>query len=260
MDMDSSPEQGASPAGITMGPSPQKYNSDTGTSTSTPQGTTLPTGPEHMRRRDLEIQAMHRKIAELEQKRQAKLAASRTQSPRTLDESGVSSSAAYSSAADAEVAEASTVPSSGPKDTSGATTTILADRPNLVDSFSDSSVRILASMDLTQLEGIRSKILRMKEIETGLPDLDAEIQSSESRLSACREEAEKLLSDITKGREGRLLLVEELKNLSYEINGLSLEDLDELRRQAGIKEQHLAAKEGMENIQDSSAHLVIRCS
>lgn len=99
-------------------------------------------------------------------------------------------------------------------------------------------------MDKEQLNSMHSKILRMKDIESGLPDLDAGISSSESRLTVCRQEAEALISDITKGREGRYQLVEELKGLSYEINGLSSEDLDELRRQVEIKKQHLPALEG----------------
>jgi hypothetical protein len=99
-------------------------------------------------------------------------------------------------------------------------------------------------MDIAQLDSIRSKILRMKEIESGLPELDAEIESSEQRLAACKEEANILLAEITKGKEGRIQLVDELKRLSDEIDGLTLEDLDELRRQAEIKEQHLATKEG----------------
>lgn len=244
MDVDSSPEQGGSPVGSFERPSLQERAFDTRTSTSTPQGTTSSTGHDTVHRRDLEIRAMYRKIAELEQKRRAKLAASRTQSPRTLEDFGASSSAALSNFGDAEVAEASTVPSSGPKVASVASATVLTDRSNLVEFFSESSVRILASMDLAQLEGIRSKILHMKEIEARLPDEYAEIQSSESRLSSCKKEAEDLLSDITQGQEARLLL-EELKNLAYD-NGLSPEDLGELRRQAGIKEQHLAAKQGMQ--------------
>lgn len=248
MDVDSSPEQGASPV-VTLDPTRaplQNYPSHTRASSSTPQGSSRPGDQEHIRQRDLEIQAMHRKIAELEQKRKTKLATGRTQSPGTLNDTGASSSAAQYSATDVEVVESSTAPSSGPKVAPSTRTAMssLAGRPNLIDSFSDSSVRALASMDMAQLDGIRSKILRMKEIEFGLPELDAELQSSESRLSVCGEEADRLLSEIFKGREGRLLLIEELKNLCYEIDDLSLEDVDELRRQAELKEQHLAAEEG----------------
>lgn len=142
MDIDSSPEEEPSPGETSERPSLQKCDSDTGASTSTPQGTTLGTGPDHLRQRDLEIQAMRRKIAELEQKQRAKLAASRTQSPRNLEDSAAPSSAAQSSVADAEVAEASTAPSSVPKVAPAASTTALADRPNLTsnDSVDDSAI------------------------------------------------------------------------------------------------------------------------
>lgn len=243
MDVDSSPEQAGSPVGSLERPSLQKRTSDTGVSTSTPQGTASSTGQDTVRQRDLEIQAMYRKIAELEQKRRAKLAVSRTQSPRTVEDSGASSSAAHSNFGDTEAAEASTVPSSGPNVASVASATALTDRSNLIKFFSGPSMRVLASMDLAQLEGIRLKILQMKEIEARLSNEDADIQSSESRLSSCKKEAEDLLTHITQGQEACLLL-EELKKFVYD-NGLWPEDLGELHRQAGIEEQHLAAKQGM---------------
>lgn len=141
MDIDSSPEQGASSAETNERPPLQKRVSDTGTSTSTPHSTAVLPGPDHMRQRDLEIQAMRRKIAELEQKRHAKLAASRTHSPRTIEDSAISSSAAHSSLADAEVAEISTDPLSEPKVASAASAAAVADPPNLTSNNSvDDSV------------------------------------------------------------------------------------------------------------------------
>lgn len=138
MDIDSSPEQGASPVEASERLSLQKRDSDTGASTSTPRGATSAAGPDPIRQRDLEIQAMHRKIAELEQKRRAKLAVSRTQSPRTLEDSVPSSSVAHSSVADAELVEASTAPSPGPKVVSAPSTT---DQQNFVSTDSlDGSV------------------------------------------------------------------------------------------------------------------------
>ncbi|KAJ5966321.1 hypothetical protein N7481_013035 [Penicillium waksmanii] len=245
MDVDSSPEQESAPAPSLDAIKPAlSRNSSTGRmSSSTLQGH----DQESIRERDLQIQAMHRRIAELERKRKEKLAASRTQSPLPLGDSTVSSSG-QSSAASADIPEtpsALAAPASGSKLAPTTCTHIstLVDRPDLINTFSESSIRVLASMDIAQLDSIRSKILRMKEIESGLPELDNEIESSEQRLAACREEANILLAEITKGKEGRILLVDELKRLSDEIDGLTLEDLDELRRQAEIKEQHLATKE-----------------
>ncbi|KAJ6001980.1 hypothetical protein N7522_007207 [Penicillium canescens] len=220
MDIDSSPgEEPVSSGSATAHEAAlQQQPSITRASTSTPQ---VPSSSEQgdIRLKDMEIQAMRRKIAELELRRKSKLAASRTQSPRTLDDSGTSSSGGQSFAADVGVA-----------DTPAAPTSVTTPPP-------------LVSLIVPISSIPSSKILRMKDIESGHPDLDAGISSSESRLSVCRQEAEALISDITKGREDQCQLVEELKGLSYEINGLSSEDLNELRRQAEIKKQHLPAPE-----------------
>ena len=241
MDIDSSPgEEPVSSGSATAHEAAlQQQPSITRASTSTPQ---VPSSSEQgdIRLKDMEIQAMRRKIAELELRRKSKLAASRTQSPRTLDDSGTSSSGGQSFAADVGMADTPAAPTSVPTPPSSC----LADRSDIIDSFSDSSIRVLAAMDKEQLNSMQSQILRMKDIESGHPDLDAGISSTESRLSVCRQEAEALISDITKEREDRYQLVEELKGLSYEINGLSSEDLNELRRQAEIKKQHLPAPEG----------------
>ena len=249
MDVDSSSEQEPAPAPSLAVPKPplSRNSSRGGVSSSTPQSH----DSESLRKRDLQIQAMHRRIAELEQKRKEKLAASRTQSPLPLVAS-TPSSEAQSTATGAENFETSSAPVSTSKlapDTCTSVST-LADRPDLIDTFCESSIRVLASMDMSQLDKIRSQILRMKEIESGLPELDAEIESSEQRLATCKREADTLLAEITKGKEGRLQLVDELKKLSDEINGLTLEDLDELRRQAEIKEQHLVSQ-GKTDLMDS---------
>ncbi|KAJ5191287.1 uncharacterized protein N7498_010272 [Penicillium cinerascens] len=242
MDVDSSPEQGATPMVTleTTGPSLQKYSS-TRASTSTPQGSFRPGDQDHIRKRESEIEAMRRKIAELEQKRKAKLAASRFESPRTLDDSGSSSSAAQSSAAEPDIAETSTAPSSGPRLEAGAATSIssFANRSNLIDFFSGSSVRILASLNVEQLASFRSNLLQLKDIESDFSRPDAE-----NLLSGCREDIDRLLAAVFGGLDGGLQLLEELRNLSHETSALPLEHMDELHRQAKLKVQDLAVKEG----------------
>ncbi|KAJ5494990.1 hypothetical protein N7539_000106 [Penicillium diatomitis] len=87
MDADSSsesetPNKNSSTAGMTASqPVLRRSPSGTGTS-STPQVSVhASSDQEQMRRKALEIQALHRRIAELEERRKMKLAASRTQSP-----------------------------------------------------------------------------------------------------------------------------------------------------------------------------------
>ncbi|KAJ5672545.1 hypothetical protein N7507_001672 [Penicillium longicatenatum] len=254
MDVDSNHETEAHPTVVLENSRPalQKYPS----STSTPQGLSWQSDNENMRQKDLEIQAMHRKIALLEQQRKArkaKEAANRTESPRTVDDSATSSSSAgHLSPMDVYEAETS-ISASTAKAAAGTSTTMtsFADQQNLVDSFSESSVRVLASLDLAQLDNIRSKVLQMKDIES-----DPETLSRDSRFAACKDEADKLLFDITKAkevREGQVPLIGELKNLAYEIGGLSLEILDDLRRQAEAKKQFTAQTELTPNSQASAS-------
>ncbi|KAJ5759947.1 hypothetical protein N7520_007103 [Penicillium odoratum] len=95
MDVDSNHEPEAQPAMVidNSRPALQKYPS----STSTPQGFPWQSDSESMRQKDLEIQEMHRKIALLTAQakaKKAKLAANRTESPRTIDGSTASSPSA----------------------------------------------------------------------------------------------------------------------------------------------------------------------
>jgi hypothetical protein len=249
MDVDSSPDQDPAPVTISTPlsvaqPPLQKSLSGTWASTSTPQAPSRPGDQEQMRQKNLEIQALHRKIAELEERRKAKLAASRTQSPRNLEDSAASPSAEASAASSAELVETPPAPSAPEVNKASEAITppraAIAVRPSEIDSFSSSSVQILASMDSVQLDTIRGKILHIRVIEQGLADSNSETVSSD--LALCRDEADKLLRGFTEVKEERLRLIDELKNLSHEINGLTTRDLDELRRQAEMKEQHLSAQ------------------
>ncbi|KAE8137045.1 hypothetical protein BDV38DRAFT_99732 [Aspergillus pseudotamarii] len=186
--------------------------------------------PEDLRRKDLEIQAMHRRIAELEERKKAKLAASRTQSPRAAD------------------SEASPPETSPPTDTEACDTPIQAapasaehnlSQVNAMDTLQETTSSApnhhptsnglscrLVSMDAEQLKDMKSKVLRKREIEAGVPALDAEIKRSETRLEEFNFEQEKLLLDISRGKEGRQQLLEELGNLNTELDGLSLEEVE----------------------------------
>ncbi|CEL02990.1 hypothetical protein ASPCAL04150 [Aspergillus calidoustus] len=148
---------------------------------------------EDLRKKDLEIQAMHRRIAELEQRKKARLA-SRTQSPRNSDVSPP---------------EPVSMPVAA-----------------LPDSNNDNVESFLAPLDVENLRRMKANILRVQEIEAGVPSLDAEIQKSEARLKVFKREEEKLLSELERGKEGRRQLLEELSNLKSELNGLSLDQVN----------------------------------
>ncbi|EKV12973.1 hypothetical protein PDIG_32000 [Penicillium digitatum PHI26] len=97
MELDSSSEQEPAPIVTSniVQPPAQANPPATRASTATPQGPSSLSDQGDIRLKDMEIQAMRRKIAELELRRKSKLAASRTQSPRTLDDSGASSSGGH---------------------------------------------------------------------------------------------------------------------------------------------------------------------
>ncbi|KMU74890.1 conserved hypothetical protein, variant [Coccidioides immitis RMSCC 3703] len=74
-------------------------------------------------------------------------------------------------------------------------------------------------------EDLRQKFLRKREIESGLPALEAELSRSEARLAQFREEEKKLLAEIAKGKAGKRRLIEELEELGIETEGLTFEEL-----------------------------------
>ncbi|KAF7179417.1 hypothetical protein CNMCM7691_008350 [Aspergillus felis] len=202
---------------------------------------------EDLRKKNLEIQAMHRRIAELEQRKKAKLAASRTQSPRP-SEIAVSSPAINPASVD-QGHQTTNVISEPVAHTlppqvallEAATEAILSLPANNSDNpdnlSSESIARISALKDADHLDEMRSKLLRKKEIESGVPALDAEIQKSEARLAEVKVEEQNLLRDIAKGKEGRQRLLEELHSLNLELKGLTLEELEIAQRRLDAKEQ-----------------------
>ncbi|PWY90883.1 hypothetical protein BO70DRAFT_283449 [Aspergillus heteromorphus CBS 117.55] len=175
---------------------------------------------EHLRKKDLEIKAMHRRIAELEERKKAKLAASRAQSPRATDSRGPSLLTNPVTADDvSDVSRASLDAELG-----GMSTPAL-------------DIRLSTSADITHIERMKLKLLRRQEIEAGLPALEAEIQRSEAKLAEVNDEEDKLSLEITKGKEGRRQLLDELRTLNLELNGLTFEDVDTALLRLQTREQ-----------------------
>ncbi|CAG8899751.1 unnamed protein product [Penicillium egyptiacum] len=121
MELASSPEQEQAPIVTSTIPKPSVQSNPPAAraSTATPQAPSSLSDQGDIRLKDMEIQAMRRKIAELELRRKSKLAASRTQSPRILDDSGASSSGGQSSVVPASSEEDSskTKPTTAAPDT-----------------------------------------------------------------------------------------------------------------------------------------------
>ncbi|GFF73770.1 hypothetical protein CNMCM6936_002084 [Aspergillus lentulus] len=208
---------------------------------------------EDLRKKDLQIQAMRRRIAELEQRKKAKLAASRTQSPRP-SEIAVSSPAVNPTSVDQEHQTSNVISEPVAHKLPPQVALLEADTEAILSSSannsdnpehlsSESIARISALKDVDHLEEMRSKLLRKKEIESGVPALDAEIQKSEARLAEVKVEEQNLLRDIAKGKEGRQQLLEELHSLNLELKGLTLEELEIAQRTLDAKEQVQASDE-----------------
>ncbi|RDW72484.1 uncharacterized protein DSM5745_07656 [Aspergillus mulundensis] len=167
-------------------------------SSSTPNNNNNRNGEQDdLRKKDLEIQAMHRRIAELEQRKKAKLA-SRTQSPRTSD-------------------------LSTPEIASMPAPSMLPALPIVPNKNVE---KVLASMDIDGMRKMKSKILRMQEIEAGIPSLDAVIQKTELKLADASKVLEELASELAKGKDGRQHLLDELNALKSEVPVMSLDDVN----------------------------------
>ncbi|KAH8423486.1 uncharacterized protein LDX57_001246 [Aspergillus melleus] len=181
---------------------------------STPQPNSRGSDQDHLRRKNLEIQAMHRRIAELEQRKKAKLTVSRTQSPRSV-ELPLPTPPEPSAALDTENCNID----------SANLEAELAGPPATQNGHSSRQGSPPAA-DIAYFETMKSRILRKKEIESGVPALDAEIQKSENRLADLKTEEGKVLLEISRGKEGRQQLQEELKNINLELNGLTMDEVD----------------------------------
>ncbi|KAL4961802.1 uncharacterized protein BDV14DRAFT_179677 [Aspergillus stella-maris] len=151
---------------------------------------------EDLRRKDLEIQAMHRRIAELEQRKKAKLA-SRTQSPR---------------ASDVTPPELASLPA------------VLV--PTMPVSNGKDAEELLAPMTADELRNLKAKIVRIHEIECGAPSLDAEIRKTEARLIDAKKEEEILSLELTKGKDGLRQLMEEVNAIRSEVPAVSLDQVN----------------------------------
>ena len=198
------------------------------------------TDDENLRKKDLAIQEMHRKIAELEQRKRLKTTASpqaaRAVSPRSLGDSPFEPAVGISSAAPTDV--------SGNLNSSDEPSSNELSIPNREALSGTPTAQMLASMNESQLENVRLRLLRKKEIESGLPSLEADLLKSEARLNDFKKEQEKLIADIAKGKKGRQELADELRSLGLEINGLSFEDIEAAQRRSQSREQPQAAETG----------------
>lgn len=170
---------------------------------------------ESLRQKNLEIQAMRRRIAEWEEKNAKKTKA--IPPSATVAGNGSLSPASVN----IETDENKSQPNADKAQTLA--TPLEKTSPQRLQR--SPSVQSLASMDNSDLDRIRQKLLRKRVIESGLPNLDAELMKFEAKLAEYKREEEILLSEIARSREERKKLGEELESLGMETEGLTLEEL-----------------------------------
>jgi hypothetical protein len=211
---------------------------------------------ESLRQRNLELQAMRRRIAEYEQRQKAKLAASRTQSPGSSNAPSSTSLPGVSSEAPPKEAPAALMTGSETQITNQHASEVVSALPpdfGFRSLHRSPSVQSLRVMDSARLEAIRQKILRRQEIQSGLPALDAELSKSEAKLAEYKREEERLLAEIAKGQEGRKQLIDELEALGIETEGLTLEELQAAKNEVEQQECSEAAQGKHCPAQDASS-------
>lgn len=211
-----------------------------------------------LQQKQLEIEAMRKRIAEYEKRHKAKQIASRTESPsaqpcpvssvpETLPASQEKLPSPENNGTEPVSAEPPSVSKQPETEVQPDLNLSTGQSTNLNFSIS-SPLRMRASLDPANLDEMRQKIRRRKEIESGLPLLEAELQKSEQRLAEFKKEEQKLLAEITKGKEGKRQLIAELENLGIETEGLTMEELQATK-------DSLAENENTDNLQDISGKL-----
>lgn len=212
--------------------------------------------PEDLRSREEQIQLMHEKIAELEQRRKTKQSTSRAHTPLTprflaappnskptpsseakppvptdaefepLDDQIVDSTrAAKLNADDTAAAEEGRVTKRNVSEQEALVQKTLNQTALEQKALDLEAAKIQAEQaELTVVE-VNAKRRRKTEIETGLPILDAEVQRTQIKLEEMKREIYRLELEVQKGLEGRKSLVEELEGLGVATEGVPLAQL-----------------------------------
>ena len=72
-------------------------------------------------------------------------------------------------------------------------------------------------------EALRKRLIRRREIQAGIPVIDAEVERTRSRLAEIQKEAELLEAALAKGLENRQQLLRELELLGVDVDTVSVE-------------------------------------
>ena len=181
------------------------------------------------RAKNLEIEAMRKRIAEMEQRRKAKQSQSQAQSPQaSLPATPASPKFHSPSQSQTSANSGSALPAvvSNPIYPQGNINAVIQ-KPISADDHSSKITPLsrLATESPSQTEDLRKKMARRKELQDGLPNLDAEVRATQlklaqtkARLAAIKREAEKREAEIREARQREAEIVAEALKLEEQLN------------------------------------------
>jgi hypothetical protein len=181
------------------------------------------------RAKNLEIEAMRKRIAEMEQRRKAKQSQSQAQSPQASLPATPASPKFHSpsqSQTSANSGPALPAVVSNPIYPQGNINAVIQ-KPISTDDHSPKITPLsrLATESPSQTEDLRKKMARRKELQDGLPNLDAEVRATQlklaqtkARLAAIKREAEKREAEIREARQREAEIVAEALKLEEQLN------------------------------------------
>ena len=181
------------------------------------------------RAKNLEIEAMRKRIAEMEQRRKAKQSQSQVQSPQpSLPGTPAISKMQIPSPSRASPNPGLAIQTYGSSQSPphGNVQDVLPNASTGDHRSSDKNlIARLATENPAHVEDLRKKIARRKELQDGLPNLDAEVQATQlklaqtkARLAAIKWEAEKREAEIREARQREAEIIAEAMRLEEQLN------------------------------------------
>jgi hypothetical protein len=181
------------------------------------------------RAKNLEIEAMRKRIAEMEQRRKAKQGQSQAQSPQ----SSLPGTPAPPKLQAASPTQASPNLGSILQTYSGSRNQPYGNVHTVMQTATNGDHQSLGMNQLSRLatespfhsEDLRKKMARRKELQDGLPNLDAEVQATQlklaqtkARLAAIKREADRREAEIREARQREAEIVAEAMKLEEQLN------------------------------------------
>lgn len=235
--------------------------------------------PGDLKTTEKQIQLMHQRIAELEQRRKSKQINSRAETPGTPEPVAATPNAAASppnTANELKVHERDAQPLNEDFNEKGEAEKIrIAQAPVTQDMTAvEQQKTIDAQTDRAEAEQIeRAKVeakqveqalveaaeqkrRRKAEIEFGLPILDAEVVRTQMKLEEMKKEVHRLEAEVQKGLEGRKSLIAELEGLGIDTEGMPLAEL-QAKKDEIMKQQTEDRDQGKSNLSPVATELKI---